>query len=77
MIRFVYRIAAPAAVAAVSVALFGGVAQAGDPQDQDGAAGEPGNATATCRYEPPMQDGWIRCTATPGEPGAGGAAVEY
>jgi hypothetical protein len=82
MIQHMSRIAAAAAAAAVSVMLFGGVAQADDPKNgdqknQDGPDGRSGSATADCREVPPPEDGVIRCTAWLGAPGAGGQAVGY
>jgi hypothetical protein len=75
MIQNMSRIAAVTAAAAVSVALFGGVAQAGDPKNQDGPDGRSGRATTNCREVPPPQDRVLRCTAWPGAPGAGGHAA--
>ncbi|MHA6630518.1 hypothetical protein ACU61A_34200 [Pseudonocardia sichuanensis] len=78
MTRIVCRIAVAAAAATASAALCAGAAQAGDPKDQDGAPGESGTATATCRWMPPVQDAFIvQCTATRGAAGAGGSDVDY
>jgi hypothetical protein len=75
--RLVSGITAAAAAAAVSVTLFGGAAHAGDPEYRDGAPGRPGTATATCRQVPPPQDGFVQCTSSGGQGGAGGSAVDY
>ena len=78
MRRYVSGFATVAAAAAVSVALFGGAAQAGDPKDHDGASGSSGTATATCEWMLPLQEGIvIQCTASGGAAGADGWTVEY
>jgi hypothetical protein len=76
--------AAAAAAAAVTVALLGGVAQAGDPPNQLGAPknqpgplGEPGTLIATCRWVPPVENLVLQCTFRTGVPGSGGPAVGY
>jgi hypothetical protein len=76
--RHVSGIITVAAAAAVSVALFGGAAQAGKPKDHDGAPGKSGTGTATCRWLPPPQEGLIiQCTSTGGAAGAAGASADY
>lgn len=77
MKRLMAGTTAAAAAVAVSVALFGGAAQAGDPEYRDGAPGRPGTGTATCRHLPPPQDGFIQCTASGGQGGAGGSSVDH
>jgi hypothetical protein len=76
MIPYLVR-AALAAAAAVSVLVIGGVAQAGDPKNQDGSAGEPSTATVICRWLPPAKDMIFQCTALPRQPGAGGPTIDY
>ncbi|MHA6621331.1 hypothetical protein [Pseudonocardia sp. DLS-67] len=78
MKRYVSGFATMVAAAAVSVPLFAGAAQAGDPKNHDGPDGRSGSATATCRWLPPVDDGFIiQCTTSGGTGGAGGASVEY
>jgi hypothetical protein len=75
MIRGLLRFVA---LAAASVALIGGVAQADEPVIQNGAPGDPGSATVNCRTSVPPQDdaGQSLCTATPGSAEAPGPAVD-
>lgn len=76
--RDVTGILVAVAAAAVSVPLFAGAAQAGDPKDHDGPSGRSGSSTATCRWLPPVDEGVIiQCTTSGGAGGAGGASVEY
>jgi hypothetical protein len=75
--RHVSGIAAAVAAVAVSVTMFGGAAQADDPEYRDGAPGRPGTGTATCRYLPPPQDDFVQCTSSGGQGGAGGSSVDY
>ncbi|HLU60030.1 MAG TPA: hypothetical protein VKZ81_31605 [Pseudonocardia sp.] len=75
--RCASAVAAAAVGAAAAAALFGGALWAGDPHERDGAPGRPGTGTATCRYLPPPQDGFLQCTSTGGQGGAGGAATDY
>jgi hypothetical protein len=77
MTRDAPRRAALAVLAAASVLLVGGAAQAGEPSNQDGPPGEPGSATNHCRTVPQQEDdGLTGCTARPGMPGAPGPATE-
>ena len=78
MIRGLPRLAAMAAAAAASTALFGGTAQADVPPDQDGSSGEGGSATTYCSTSEPQNDaGRVQCVATPGRPGAPDPAVAH
>jgi hypothetical protein len=73
MIREARLAAALAAAAAASVALLGGVAYAkGEPQNQGGEPGKPGEARAVCTWVA-KSDYWMaQCWSQPGEPGAPG-----
>jgi hypothetical protein len=67
---------AAAVAAAVPVLLLSGMAQAGDEHNQDGQPGEAGTGTATCHSVPPTEDGVLRCSAVPGDPGAAGSVTD-